>query len=376
MTTGPPGESTPRTDEHRPALDGVRGIAVVAVLLNHTTRRAVGGFLGVDLFFVLSGFLITSLLLREHERSDGIDLRAFYVRRAVRLMPATLCALGLAGLMFAIGRGCTPLPFAYVAAVVLFYGSNWLQAIWPGSMGVLGHTWSLSIEEQYYFLWPVLVRWRLRSSAGVRSLARIASAMIAAVVVYRAVALLAGASTESLYVQTFSRIDAIMVGCLGALAVRTTADHPMLRLLGNQGVAAASLATFAVMVATTPRLGPFLYLGGFLIVAVISLSLVLFAARPDATQTLLGRALGAWPLVICGRVSYGLYLYHFVIMRGLGPEPGTAPSVRQLALEVVLYSVITWISFVFVERPAMAKRHALLRMLTPAAVIDSARRAS
>ena len=146
------------------ALDGLRGVAVVAVLVFHGGRLR-GGYLGVDLFFVLSGFLITTLLLAEHERRGRIVLRNFYERRARRLLPALVLALLLVALYAAVWARPSELPrIRWDGIATLFYFQNWREIVtkqnyWDAftAPSPLQHTWSLSIEEQFYLLWPLLV---------------------------------------------------------------------------------------------------------------------------------------------------------------------------------------------------------------------------
>ena len=147
---------------YHPALDGIRAIAIVSVMLFHYVFRnhliMPHGLLGVDAFFVLSGFLITALLLREHGRTERISLRNFYVRRALRLLPLLACIIVVAiviNVAFPYGYPGRPAGPGIVAAA--FYYANWYTLWHPDTLGILGVTWSLSIEEQFYLLWPVLL---------------------------------------------------------------------------------------------------------------------------------------------------------------------------------------------------------------------------
>ncbi|HEX6569750.1 MAG TPA: acyltransferase, partial [Acidimicrobiales bacterium] len=161
--TAPP-TPVPARLHREPALDGLRGLAVVAVVVFHLGHID-GGFLGVDLFFVLSGFLITSLLVTEHRRHGAIDLRAFWVRRARRLLPALLLTLaGVGALLAALTPAADRPRFRGDALATLGYAANW-QAMaddvgyWDmfARPSPLDHMWSLAIEEQFYLLWPPLV---------------------------------------------------------------------------------------------------------------------------------------------------------------------------------------------------------------------------
>jgi peptidoglycan/LPS O-acetylase OafA/YrhL len=147
---------------HLRPLDGLRGLAVTLVLLNHTFASFLGGIYGVDIFFVLSGFLITSLLINESARFGIIDYRAFYIRRALRLLPALILTLmGVAAIVVITGSNEHDTRYLVVALAVVFYAGNWLIAS-HGHLGYLAHTWSLGIEEQFYTVWPVILVLLLR----------------------------------------------------------------------------------------------------------------------------------------------------------------------------------------------------------------------
>jgi peptidoglycan/LPS O-acetylase OafA/YrhL len=177
--TGP--ESPARPFRYQPALDGVRGVAIVLVVLFHypwgvTDARAFfgnnpvhGGFLGVDAFFVLSGFLITTLLLQEHAKSGGVNLRRFYARRAFRLVPALVVLLVIAVFLhFLLPAGDVNRPETSGLLGMLFYVANWVSIYRPKALGITADTWSLAIEEQFYLLWPIvlvlMLRRRLRTA--------------------------------------------------------------------------------------------------------------------------------------------------------------------------------------------------------------------
>ena len=200
----------PRSIAHVPALDGLRGAAVAGVLLFHAEGLLRGGFLGVDLFFVLSGYLITSILVAEHRRSGRIDLRAFWIRRARRLMPALLAlvpAVGLYARSFAAPgelaqiRGDALATLAYVAnwRAILVRRSYWEMFAAPSP---LEHTWSLAIEEQFYVVWPLVALVVLRR--GPRALAIVSGVLALGSIVAMAV-LGASATPNRVYLGTDTR---------------------------------------------------------------------------------------------------------------------------------------------------------------------------
>ena len=162
-----------------PALDGIRGIAIICVMIMHSGFKLFkGGFIGVDIFFVLSGFLITYLLVREYDRHDEqVNLKAFYARRALRLGPALILMLignSLWGIFFFTpAESMSNLEDALIA---LFYMANWARAFEIHAPRFLGHTWSLSIEEQFYILWPMIFLLLMRC---IRSRALVAAVVLA-----------------------------------------------------------------------------------------------------------------------------------------------------------------------------------------------------
>ena len=218
---------------HRPALDGIRGVAILGVLMLHSSIWGAvppivpGGNLGVTVFFVLSGYLITTLLLEEHAANGRIDLRAFYLRRAARLLPGMLVLLPIYVIIFSRQQSWWQLVLTVGPA--LLYLSSFVQAFWS-AMGPLGWTWSLSVEEHFYACWPLVLRWLLdggdRRRRGIRSWPRrhpiVTASTVTVLIIATAIGLrvgLAGStrSDELAYYASFTRMDALAVGCLAAL---------------------------------------------------------------------------------------------------------------------------------------------------------------
>jgi peptidoglycan/LPS O-acetylase OafA/YrhL len=199
-----------------PSLDGLRGLAILAVMLNNA-RYLPGGFLGVDIFFVLSGFLITALLLQEWQRTGTIRLGAFYARRALRLLPALFALLAL--VLVAPGLFYLAAPPWKDAAIAALYATNWVNAFSLRNMAILDHTWSLTVEEQFYVLWPPLVPVLLALRVRRRW---ILSMVLLGISVSTSLRLLlwdGPASIKRLYYGLGTRLDALLVGCLVALLV-------------------------------------------------------------------------------------------------------------------------------------------------------------
>ena len=286
-SAGPiPAGPSPRRLAYEPSLDGLRGIAVLAVMATHFNAPWIvnGGLVGVTLFFVLSGYLITTLLVTERESAGRIDLASFYVRRAARLLPALALVLVAVGTALVIdGR-----PGVALAGVVTssLYVSN-LAVAGGVVLGPLEHTWSLAIEEQFYLLWPAIL---------ILAIAR-RRLLIALLIVGIGVsaALRLGPITDIerfwwLYHHTFTRADALLVGCLLALV-------PFRPSLPTTIVGVATLVFLVVLPTDQGTFASLLLLPTAIAGGIVVIS------KP--------RWLGIAPLVAVGRISYGLYLWHF-----------------------------------------------------------------
>jgi peptidoglycan/LPS O-acetylase OafA/YrhL len=348
---------------YRPALDGIRAIAVAAVVAYHLgIERVPGGFLGVDVFFVLSGYLITALLLLERDSTGGIDLLRFWMRRAKRLLPALLLLLVSVTIWihqtapdFELAQRRLDLQWA------LFYGSNWhliasAQDYFAQGAGVsiVRHTWSLAIEEQFYLAWPVVVGgaiWVARGRAKV--LAAICVVGIAGSAV--AMALLStGDDPSRAYYGTDARVHQLLIGALLAIAMGRL---PVMRAPRRSGswVAAVSLA---VLVAAFRSLGDgsaAYYRGVSVAVAIAAAALIW--ALDAAPEGAVARALALAPMRGVGRISYGIYLWHWPVIVAIAAPaaalewlPGT---IGLNVTRVVITLAIATLSFVLVERPVL-----------------------
>lgn len=321
---------TRRLYPYRPALDGLRALAVTPVMLYHAQVGVVsGGFLGVDLFFVISGYLITTLLLRERAASGTIRLRAFWARRARRLFPALLALLAA---VLIYGLFASALEVARMRGDVLAtlgYVSNWWFAFSGesyfegfGRPSMLRHTWSLAIEEQFYIVWPLLLFFGLRRDPSRRWI-WIASCGLAALASAALMVWLfdPGVDPSRVYYGTDSRAQALLVGAVLAFALDRGAADSRPRAVSTLGL----LACLAFFVTATDS-AAWMYRGGYLALAIASACAIVAAVQGDASWTSV-RLLSARPLVWIGARSYGLYLWHwplFVLLDGerLGLEAG------------------------------------------------------
>lgn len=352
-----------------PGLDGLRGIAVLAVLIYHADiSQLVGGFLGVDVFFVLSGFLITSLLIEELERTNKVDRARFYLRRIRRLMPALflvlLFSVMVSGLFVfdAAYQVRRDLPWAITFVLnwsYLFFEQSYFVNI--SRPPLLQHLWSLSIEEQFYVVWPILLIGLYKVKIGrVTPRAKIffttAVLAIASTVWMTHLSLINGFPIPNdpsrVYFGTDTHAMGLLVGCAAAalwrherLNERLTPDRAnAMNALGL--VSIAGLAYFFVFVG---ELNEFLYRGGFLVLSILTATLVIVASHPGLK---FGARLGNPLLKWFGERSYGIYLWHwpiFVLLRsGIDiqwPEPIT------FMVKFGTVFLIAEMSYRFVEMP-------------------------
>ncbi|MFN8021164.1 MAG: acyltransferase family protein [Acidimicrobiales bacterium] len=351
------------TFAYQPALDGVRAVSVLLVLLFHAGlpwMRA--GYLGVSVFFTLSGFLITSLLLVEHRRTGTVRVGAFYARRVKRLLPAsTVC---LAGVVIArhLGafRDVDGLRSDVIGAVLQVF--NWVQLAGSGSYGdlfrsatsPLEHYWSLSIEEQFYWVWPVLVL-LVGRAARRRGAGRLRRPLVATLAVLTVLAMVAAPlvaqvwGPDAAYWATPARLAEILIGALLAALLHGR------RVSARVGVLAApSLVAIVALSALLPSSSGPAYEGLLPVFALITAMLILSLQTEGPVR----RLLSLRPLVGVGAISYGLYLYHwpvFVLLRERGWQLDR-PADLAGALGITFAIAIT--SYRLIERPV---RHRVVR---------------
>jgi peptidoglycan/LPS O-acetylase OafA/YrhL len=321
-------------------FDGLRAVAVTMVVLFHAFRGAAltGGLIGVDIFFVLSGYLITTLLVIEQKKTGRISLLKFYARRACRLVPALWIVLAF----------CLPLAFwstkpgehLTTIAEAATYTINWYVALGIGPPGwIIGHTWSLAIEEQFYLIWPIILIVAL--SFGPRAPIRVAIAIFA---LSTAMCVLLSAfnfSVVRIYDGFDTRSSELFVGCILALiSLPPTTAH----LLTRSWIVPVTICLIVVF--TLHLNSRFLGFGGLQFVALMAAWMIV-AAQGD---TVFGSVLRQRHVVYIGRISYGIYLWHYVLLEILVRRVG-APLAALIG--VPLCVALAAASFEWVERPIL-----------------------
>jgi len=346
---------------HVRALDGLRGAAVAGVLLFHAGHLA-GGYLGVDLFFVLSGYLITSLLLAERQATGTVALKAFWGRRARRLLPA-LALMLLAVALYArlIAQPSDLHQIRMDALATIAYVANWRDVLTHFSYwslftapSPLQHTWSLAIEEQFYIVWPIVVlavatAARHRGGRSVARLVLVLSTVLAfasgawGIVLYRI------AGGNRVYYGTDTRAAAILLGA--ALAALMALRGPATTRRGRVGIEAAGVAGVLVLAVAWLRLAgtsPLLYQGGLFACSLAAVAVIAAATHPSEGPV--AKALAARPLVLLGIISYGVYLYHWPIFLWLD-QASHLQGWSLLAAQITITLAVSVASFIVVERP-------------------------
>jgi peptidoglycan/LPS O-acetylase OafA/YrhL len=374
LTESAPAETeAPGHFTYQPALDGLRAIAVSVVVLYHLGYGWMrGGFMGVDAFFVLSGFLITSLLIQERRRTGQTHLGAFWSRRARRLLPAVFLMIAVVTWYGGHTFPSTSLGTLRWDAIsgVLYY-ANWhfissgqsYFAIFAAP-SPLTHLWSLAIEEQFYLVWPlvfafVAARWRLRTMFAV-CIAGVVASQIIMVAVYDPI------DPSRAYYATPARLNTILIGC--ALAVLMAARPDLARriprsLLLVVSVVALALCTAAWMRGTASRE---FFWGGDTLFG-LAFAAVLFSFQ--GVRTWARDAFEVRPLVLLGGISYAVYLWHWPVIVFLDGDRTGLSGLPLNVLRVAVTLVVATVSLRLLERPVRHSRAPVLRWAVPATVV-------
>jgi peptidoglycan/LPS O-acetylase OafA/YrhL len=329
-----------------PQLDGLRAIAVAAVLLHHGSYGHLpGGFLGVDLFFVLSGFLITTLLVREWRDFDRIDFFRFYMRRVLRLFPALVAAVLLAAIVWPSDPDSPPYPrMAFAAA---FYHMNFMTIV-PHP---LLHTWSLSIEEQFYFVWPPLLAILLMLRTRLQLMAVLT--LIGIAVAVRFSLFEQGADPVDINRSTLGRMDSLLSGAAAALIYAYALTKRLSEINANR-IALVCLVALGVEFVTVSQESRILATWGYTVAAAQCAVLISAVVQLSPDGSSLRRMLCSRSLRYLGQRSYGLYLYHFPIFplfEVFRVQHSYLNFVAVLALRLIASAVLAELSFRLIESP-------------------------
>ncbi len=356
---GPQRASLGRGIGYLPGIDGLRALAVIGVLAYHLDAPwAAGGYLGVEVFFVVSGFLITSLLLAEDHDTGTIDLLGFWRRRARRLLPAVVVLVALVCAYAALVLPAGELHrFRGDALASLLYVQNWHAVLTDqpyfdsfGRPSPFRHLWSLAIEEQFYLLWPLAL------PAGLRRLGRRRTALAVAVAVAASAAMMAAtadiAAPERAYYGTDTRLFGILAGALLAFGWRpgrARADVGRNARRVVESVGAGALVLLAWQHVHRSEFDPWTYPWGLLTVDVLTLLAIVAVTHPASR---LERVIGSGPLQALGRRSYSIYLWHWpvVVFTRPGLDWGLTGTSALLG-RLVLIAVASEASYRWIELP-------------------------
>lgn len=345
-----------------PAFDGLRAVAILAVMAYHVNlvNLLQGGYVGVDLFFVLSGFLITWLLITERDQTSTIRYSKFYARRALRLFPALVAMVVVVLLVVVLDPGMAQYRHSMYLSLpfVVFYSSNWVIAFTSlSTLGILSVTWSLAVEEQYYLVWPVVL------SALSRRMRRITIvwllvALAGAEVLAGAALNLSGASWLLPYFSTATHSDGLLVGSAVALwwSMQDQSGPAVGLRRWSARLGSAGLAVLAIVVlAGTPPQSKWTF--AWITTAVLASAAVIFdqLATPTSWRT---RLFCGASLQWIGRRSYGLYLWHVPVLAFLGTLafPPAHRNLDRFVLTFALTFPLAAFSYRVIELPFLRRK--------------------
>lgn len=390
-TESDPSEGVDRTEDRHisqvpylPGLDGLRAVAVVAVMIYHANSDwLLGGYIGVEVFFVISGYLITLLLIAEHERTGEVDLKNFWIRRFRRLLPALFMMMLLLSVWVALFERDELGKLRGDVIAGASYFSNWYQ-IYTGAgysagndFAPLRHLWSLAVEEQFYVVWPIImlafVRFGARRIAGVARWLFLGAILVTVVVAlleysgpqqspeltpeaYWFLGERPISKPDALYLSTLSRSSGLMLGAAFAMVWRPTAVmRGPLRTKAKMfdvgaGIGFGLLLVMAWVMSFDPSQGVhgFLFTGGLFLTGLATLAIIAAITHRGAKT---GQLLSHPVLLWIGTRSYGLYLYHWPIFQIIRNIAANKLQFHEFVLAMVATAIITEASYRFVETP-------------------------
>ncbi|MDQ2724135.1 MAG: acyltransferase [Actinomycetota bacterium] len=358
------------------ALNGMRAFAVISVMLFHLYARAgatwdplrpTGGFLGVDVFYVLSGFLITHLLVAEVDKRGRISLRSFYARRALRLFPALALLLVVsvtASLVFT-DRFWSRLTLVGLPWVLLYVG-NWYVVTHAtfAPLGLVGQVWSLGVEEQFYLLWPVILIGIVHRFTNRLRIAQVLAVVALGEMVYRfaAIEVLHWSARDRIFFGSDTHSDGLVLGC--ALAFYLSSRHGRaLSIRARRWLTATTIVAVVALLLAVLRLSfvaaSSVWFG--IPVAVVCTVVIVFNQLTHPLPVL-SHVLGSRPAVWVGKRSYGLYLWQATITMGLsGLHWGGLGSGEVALIQIAMTFGVAALSYRFVELPFLRRKRAFAR---------------
>ena len=352
-------ETRIQTSATIPSLDGIRAIAVALVVFAHSgLENRVPGGLGVTIFFVLSGYLITTLMRVEHTRIGAIDFRNFYLRRLLRLMPPLLIVVAVTAVLARYGILDEEYTAGGLLSTLFYFGNYYVIAHdYSGIPQGIGVVWSLAVEEHFYIFYPFLAAFLLRRTRAARA-ALVLTLLCAAILAWRYWLAFHGVADEYINMATDTRIDAILIGCVVALWRNPWLDrqsvqprpHDWLLMIACLAVLAGSLLYRDEFFRNTLRYT----LQGVAIAGLLYLSVLRSHQAPF-------RWLDSRPLIYLGGVSYTVYLSHHVILFALAKHWPQLNAVVVLAVTVLITLGVAELMRRWVEQPAARLRKRLHR---------------
>jgi len=345
---------------YMPGLDGLRALSVLAVIAYHLNLKwAQGGLIGVGIFFVISGYLITDQIIQEWNKDRQFDLLNFWVRRLRRLMPAMIAMLIFIAMWLIMTDPSRLKVFSGDFISSLLYVNNWwlifhevsyFESFGPASP--IGHLWSLSIEEQFYLIWPVILLLGLRflHNGGKLLLFVIACAAVSAVLM--GVLYEPGMDPSRVYYGTDTRMFALLIGAALAIVwpsqkLNRNISAPARIVMDTLGC--LGLGVLILLMYQMNEYDDMLYRGGFAIIALITAVVIAVIAHPNS---LLGKLMGLKPLAFLGVRSYSLYVWHFPVIILTNPKVITEGiSVSHIVLQLAASFIIAILSYKYIEEP-------------------------
>ena len=357
---------TNNKSKYLPSIDSLRALAVLAVIIYHVDVNYLpGGFLGVDLFFVLSGYLISSLIIKEYKKTGSLNLYNFYIRRARRLLPAVYFMITVVLVVMVMFNGVLLKKSHLDAIFGYIYSSNWWYIFHKldyfdsfGSQSPFKHLWSLAIEEQFYMIFPLLfllINRKKKDKDGFYKLNRNFLYVILGVILVSLIAhiiLFDINNISRIYFGTDTRAFSLLVGAVGAILYPmdklNTKITPQENLLYSV-VSLISIAALITIMIYTSEYNTWLYRGGFLLVAILGIIIIISSGKQ---HTVMAKLLSFKPVVFIGKISYSLYLWHFPVLVLTTPvsEIGK-PNIFFVVLRVILTFILAIISYALVETP-------------------------